>query len=580
MYRSGNLKDTNKDGDHHDTSSADSNFSSIGAQSQAYDVGIGVTLSADDAFENVLRYMGALWWQRDYQLGSGNTQAIGSVDERLIHETFTGSGRITAWADNPFNDYPHPFDDSDESVPPSIYASGYQPYDPSEGAEWRQLLALRADPATGEAPFNRPAGWDEDGDGMPNYWEIEHGLDPTIPGNNADFDLDGYTDLEEYINDVAAWPAPGPIIFGGASSRYAEIQNWRVSGVTLDIQSRGNVTTSSLWQPSRYDEAQINSGVAVVDAVGQHAGAVKIADSATLTVSAGWLKVDDANEGLSSGAISIGDAEADAATLNLSGGELFAQQLSKSESSDFLFTGGKLHADQINFDLQVAGGAVAPGRSIGVSQVLGNASFALSSSLEVEILGIDSDQLIVTGDLDLGIDTALDILNLGAPSSGTYAVAQYAGSLSGQFVSVTPGYSIDYSVPGEIRVSIIAAGVQGDFNSDGFVDAADYTAWRDQLGMSSTLHGNGDETGQSEGVVDLADYEVWRLAFGQSALGASQATVEAVPEPTAGLLLLCCLLLGGSTHRSTFQSSIKKSRRPARQRFWNFGPIDTLHKTR
>jgi hypothetical protein len=37
-------------------------------------------------------------------------------------------------------------------------------------------------------PFNRPAGWDADGDGMPDAWEIEHGLNPNVANNNGDFD--------------------------------------------------------------------------------------------------------------------------------------------------------------------------------------------------------------------------------------------------------------------------------------------------------------------------------------------------------------------------------------------------------
>ena len=77
----------------------------------------------------------------------------------------------------------------------------------NEGVEWRNLLALRADPTTGEAALNRPVGWDTDGDGMPDTWEIAHGLNPNVANNNGDFDNDFYTDLEEYLNEIAAWPS-------------------------------------------------------------------------------------------------------------------------------------------------------------------------------------------------------------------------------------------------------------------------------------------------------------------------------------------------------------------------------------
>jgi hypothetical protein len=45
-----------------------------------------------------------------------------------------------------------------------------------------------------------PAPADQDGDGMPDDWEKAHGLNPNEPADrNADFDGDGYTNLEQYL---------------------------------------------------------------------------------------------------------------------------------------------------------------------------------------------------------------------------------------------------------------------------------------------------------------------------------------------------------------------------------------------
>jgi len=49
----------------------------------------------------------------------------------------------------------------------------------------------------------RPANWDTDRDGMPDDWEKTHGLNPQEPADgNADFNGDGYTNLEKYLNSL------------------------------------------------------------------------------------------------------------------------------------------------------------------------------------------------------------------------------------------------------------------------------------------------------------------------------------------------------------------------------------------
>ena len=46
---------------------------------------------------------------------------------------------------------------------------------------------------------------DSDGDGMPDAWERERGLDPdNAADGNADADGDGYTNLEDYLNELVA----------------------------------------------------------------------------------------------------------------------------------------------------------------------------------------------------------------------------------------------------------------------------------------------------------------------------------------------------------------------------------------
>jgi hypothetical protein len=57
--------------------------------------------------------------------------------------------------------------------------------------------------------YSRPADWDTDNDGLPNWWEQIVGLNPhSMPGDfsdsNGDPDGDEYTNLEDYLNWLAA----------------------------------------------------------------------------------------------------------------------------------------------------------------------------------------------------------------------------------------------------------------------------------------------------------------------------------------------------------------------------------------
>lgn len=424
----GNLRDINRDGDPNDTSSADSLYLNSSSTGPVHGLGLGITLPAAEALTNVLRHVGARWWERDYDFTAGNIEAIDTPNERLIHEVITGTGRNEAWADDPYDT------------------------NPSEGVEWRNLWALRMD-ANGDAPFNHPAGWDVDQDGMPGEWELEHGLDPNVANNNADFDNDGYTDLEEYLNDIAAWPAPREIRFEGATnSRYALIHNWRTHGATVAFGFGQNAYTSSPWQPSRYDTAVISNRTVTVDAVGQHAGTLRVQDGGTLAVTNGWLKVAD----------TLDTGTASAATTSLSGGHLFAGTLNKGPSGVFDFTGGTLTADIINFDLLNQGGTLSPGNSPGQTLVNGHLTLLPGSVLDFELGAAntnDSDHILVNGNLTLG--GTLHVSALNGFGEGAYTLFTYSGTLNGslQLGSLPPGlgYSIDTSVPNQVRLVVTAA---------------------------------------------------------------------------------------------------------------------------
>ncbi len=83
------------------------------------------------------------------------------------------------------------------------------------------------------------------------------------------------------------------------------------------------------------------------------------------------------------------------------------------------------------------------------------------------------------------------------------------------------------------RLAAPVAGLHGDYNANGVVDAADYIIWRNSLGQSGSglaADGDGDLT------IDQDDYTVWRTNFASSAPAFATAVV---PEPAAfGLLVV------------------------------------------
>jgi hypothetical protein len=86
----------------------------------------------------------------------------------------------------------------------------------------------------------------------------------------------------------------------------------------------------------------------------------------------------------------------------------------------------------------------------------------------------------------------------------------------------------------------------GDYNGNDIVDSADYTIWRDNLGMSAAALQNRDPF--NTGLVKEADFTSWRNNYGNVVGGGSGAGInfsiiayapsQAIPEPSSLALML------------------------------------------
>lgn len=201
------------------------------------------------------------------------------------------------------------------------------------------------------------------------------------------------------------------------------------------------------------------------------------------------------------------------------------------------------------------GGVYSPGSSPGISTAdavnFQTGSFTSGAPRLVMELGgttpgTQYDQLHVTGTLTLNGTLDVRLVNLGAgvfsPQAGNSFDLLDWGTISGTFSAIqlptlTGALAWNTSqlyLTGVL--SVVAPGVAGDYNNNGIVDAADYVAWRNNVGTSNILPN--DPTG---GAIGNTQYNTWRSHFGQTAgsgSGAAEGAGGTVPEPAGTSILI------------------------------------------
>lgn len=195
----------------------------------------------------------------------------------------------------------------------------------------------------------------------------------------------------------------------------------------------------------------------------------------------------------------------------------------------------------------------SPGDGIASVSFSGNTVFAPTSLLKVELsgTGLSHDHITDTGSLTLGgtlnvsllggfipgAGQSFDLLDFDpANTTGTFATLQLPALTAGLYWNTTRLYTD----------GVLSIGLQGDYDGNGVVDAADYVVYRHTLGQIGTALA---ADGNANGVIDPGDFDFWRAHFAHTNGISSSLGGTAAPEP-ATLLMLVIVSIAGWVRRS------------------------------
>ena len=190
-------------------------------------------------------------------------------------------------------------------------------------------------------------------------------------------------------------------------------------------------------------------------------------------------------------------------------------------------------------------GGMAPGASPGEVSFEGSVSLAETNTLYIEIGGTtrgdEYDSLTIAGTAQL--DGLLSVSLVGfTPEIGQEFTILSASNIADNGMTLGGPAANSFILlvnSTTVILQAIVPALPGDYNSDGIVNLADYTVWRDNLGAPEGTLANDPNTG----AIGLAQYATWKANFGATLTPSGSLADATVPEPSGVALLSSgCLL--------------------------------------
>jgi hypothetical protein len=458
------------------------------------------TQSADVAYEMILLRGGAMPWARD------------PTDTRIVNEVRTQAGTV-------------------QNVQPA--------------AEWS---AIDSAPA-----YLRPADWDTDFDGMPNWWELGRGSNPAVADQNV-ITASGYSLLENYINTISNTSAWGDAPTGDWSSH----ANWLggAPNAADTVASFASLAAGPVTSKTITADAPVTVGMIHFDS-----------PFIEYTIGGGSnpITLDDATSGIAAINLLAGAQHTIAAPLNLAddtaivvmpaGGALVMSGPVNATGRTIAKLGpGTARLGHVRAGALAVNGGVAqllPGTS--PPHAVNAISVSFGSTLDVTDNSIVIDY---TGPSPLAELTARIASGYaggswtGTGMTSSTAADDASGAVKtavGIAEALALGINNYFGEPVDDDTVIIAHALYGDANLDRTVNLADFNRLASNFGTSGATWARGDFN--YDGLVNLIDFNLMAANFGIAARGGEvtpedwAALASAVPEPGAGTMLILLLPL-------------------------------------